>query len=142
MSAAQNKALVARYFDEVLSKGNLDVLDELLVPDYVDHGAFPGQPPGIEGLKQAFFAISSSFPDIVFRIEDLIAEDDKVVARGVLEGTHTGDFMGIPATGRRIHVTGTRVFRVRDGKLVENWSDWDGLGLIQQLGAMPAHASA
>jgi predicted ester cyclase len=89
-------------------------------------------------LKQAYRAFSDAFPDIWFTFEDLIAEGDLVVGRGVIEGTHSGAFLGIPPTHKKIRWTGTRMFRVRNGKVSEGWINFDMLGMLQQLGVAPA----
>lgn len=137
MSLEENKALVSRYVDEV-NKANFDALDELVIPDFVDHDAFPGQEPGHEGLKKAYGMFLSAFPDVYFELQDLIAEGDNVVGRGVISGTHKGEFFGVPPTGKHVTWTGTRLFTVKDGKLTEGWLNLDLLGLMQQLGVVPA----
>src|ERR1700736_143286 len=135
MSTEQNKAVVRRFVEEVINKHNLARIDELFTPDYVNHA--PGLPPGREAEKQLNSASFAAFPDARVTIEDLVAEGDKVVARVSYRGTHTGDFMGIPPTGKQFIVTGAGVFRVADGKIAEQWSNLDMLSLMQQLGAMP-----
>jgi steroid delta-isomerase-like uncharacterized protein len=137
MSLEENSNLVRRYVDGV-NKANFDALDELVIPDFVDHDAFPGQEPGHEGLKKAYAMFLNAFPDVYFDLQDVIAEGDKVVGRGVITGTHRGDFLGVPPTGRSVTWTGTRLFTVKDGKLTEGWLNIDLLSLMQQLGAIPA----
>lgn len=132
-----NRALVTRYVYEV-NMQNYDAFDEFVVEDYLDHDPIPGQQPGREPLKQAYRAFSNAFPDIWFTFEDLIAEGDMVVGRGVIEGTHKGEFLGIPPTNKKIHWTGTRMFRVRNGKVAEGWINFDMLGMLQQLGVIPS----
>src|SRR5262245_43394849 len=105
MSSEENKALTRRFYQEVWNKGNLDAVAELLTSDFVDHAAPPGFAPGREGAKQVFSMYRSAFPDFRLAIEDLIAEDDKVVARWVTQGTHQGELMGIPPTGKLASVT-------------------------------------
>jgi steroid delta-isomerase-like uncharacterized protein len=134
----EKKAIVVRYVEEV-NKQNYNAFDELVVEDYLDHDPIPGQEPGREALKKAYVTFSSAFPDIVFIFEDVFGEDDLVVGRGVIYGTHKGDFLGIPPTNKRIKWTGTRLFRVNDeGKITDGWINLDMLGMLQQLGAFPA----
>lgn len=136
-STDTNKALVRRYIDEV-NRMNLDALDELVAADYVDHNGLPGMPPGREGLKLAYGLFSAAFPDVYFTLEDLVAEGDRVAARGTVRGTHRGDFFGLPATGKQATWTGIHIFRLADGQAVEGWLELDQLSLMQQLGAIPA----
>ena len=132
-----NKALNRRFVEEVINEGNLDAIDELLDPGVVDHAAPPGVPTGREGAKQFFAIVRSAFPDLHHTIEDMIAEGDKVVMRSTWSGTHQGEFMGIPATGRRVRVSAIDISRVADGRIVEHWEQSDALGLMQQLGVIP-----
>jgi steroid delta-isomerase-like uncharacterized protein len=129
-----NKAIFQRMFDEV-AKGNLAVIDELFVTDYVMHDpAWPMEVKGPEGFKQWTGAMFEPFfSDSAFGLEDVIGEGDKVVAHWTWSGTHTGEFMGIPATGRRITLTGVSIHRFADGKFVESWASYDALGMMQQL---------
>jgi steroid delta-isomerase-like uncharacterized protein len=136
-----NKAVVRRYIDEV-NRMNLDALDELVAFNYVDHNALPGMPPGRESLKQAYRLFSQAFPDVYFTLEDLVAEGDRVAARGTVRGTHRGDFFGLPATGKQATWTGIHIFRIADDKAVEGWLELDQLSLMQQLGAIPAAHAA
>ena len=115
----------------------MDRFDDYVDPGFVDHNALPGQRPGIEGLKDAYRMFSSAFSDMWYTFEDLIAERDKVVGRGVIEGRHTGVFMGVQPTNKVIHWTGTRIFRVVDGKITDGWIDLDMLGMLTQLGVIP-----
>ncbi len=132
-----NKALNRRFVEEVINEGNLDAIDELLDPGVVDHAAPPGFPTGREGAKQFAAMMRSAFPDLHLTIEDMIAEGDKVVMRSTWSGTHQGEFMWIPATGRRVTVSAIDISRVADGRMVEHWEQFDALGLMQQLGAVP-----
>ena len=130
-SLDENRAVVTRYIYEV-NMQNYDALDELVDSVFVDHNPIPNQKPGIPGLKDAYRMISDAFPDVWFTFEDLIAENDMVTGRGVIEGTHKGAFMGAePPTGKRLHWAGTRVFRVKNGKVTEIWTNPDWLGLFQ-----------
>jgi len=142
MSTEENRALVQRFYAEVWNKGNLDVVPDLLSSDFVDHAAPPGFPPGLEGAKQVFMMYRGAFPDFRLSVEDVIAEGDKVVTRWVTQGTHQGELMGIPPTGKRATVTGIDMFRVAGGKIAEHWGEFDMLGLMQQLGIAPGPGQA
>ena len=137
MSAAANKALVRRFYEEI-DKGNLDEMDELVAPDYLDHNPppFPDLPPGREGLKQAFRMFQRATPGY-HRIEDQIAEEDRVVTRLTSFGKHEGDLPGAPRTGNDLQMTSITIHRIADGKLVEKWGEKDVLGLLQQIGVIP-----
>ena len=105
MSVEANKALTQRFFDEAINAGNLDLIDELVSADFVEHEGFPGLPTtGPEAPKAALGMFRESFPDLVMSADDLIGEGDKVVVRGTMSGTHTGEFMGIPPTNKRVEV--------------------------------------
>ncbi len=130
------RAIVAKYV-YATNMGNFDAFDEFVVEDYVDHDPVPGQKPGREGLKDAYRAFLAAFPDIWFTFEDLIAQGDLVVGRGVIQGTHKGEFLGVPPSGKVLHWTGTRMFRVKDGKVTEGWINFDVMGLLQQMGVVP-----
>lgn len=136
MSTEQQKAIIRRYHEEVWNKGNVKVVDELVAPDYIIHAPLPTQ--NREALKQFVSMIHTAFPDWHETIEDLIAEGDKVVLRGTIRGTQKGDYMGIPATGKKIAMTAMHMFRVADGKVAEDWGEADSLGMMQQLGVIPA----
>jgi len=140
MSVEGNKALVRRFYEEIDS-GNLDAMDELVAEDYVDHSPPPflGLASGRAGLKQAFEIFWKATPG-QHRIEDQIAEGDKVVTRLTAVGRHEDDLPGIPRTGADLKMTATVVHRIESGKLVEKWSDKDVLGFLQQLGVMPSLA--
>ena len=137
MPADDNKAIDRRYVAEVLNGANLAAIDEIMAPSYVGH--VPGFPPSDrEGDKQLIAMFRGAFPDLRFTIEDQIAEGDRVVHRLSATGTHRGEFMGIPATGRRVTVTGVNINRFAGGQVVEAWGFMDLLGLMQQLGAVPS----
>ncbi len=136
MSVEQNKALDRRYVEEVLDKGNLAVIDEIMAPNYVGH--VPGFPPSDrEGDKQLIAMFRAAFPDLHFTLEDQIGEGDKVVHRLTARGTHKGEFQGIPPTGKQVTVTGININYFVEGKVVESWGIIDMVGLMQQLGVMP-----
>ena len=118
---------------QVLNTGNMEQADEVLASNAVSHEV----PPGLDGWKQYYTDFRTAFPDLRFQIMDTISEGDTVVCRCLMRGTHEGDFMGIPATGKKIHITGVDIARFRDGKAVEHWAYYDELGMMRQLGAIP-----
>ena len=130
--------VMARFGVEVLNNKNLSAIDEIAAEDYVELDPLPGQTPGREGLK-AFLATVSfpAFPDQRWVTDEQIAEGDKVVSRFTMYGTHRGDFMGIPATGRHIAVKGVVIDRIVEGKWKDSRLLMDTLSLLQQLGALP-----
>jgi steroid delta-isomerase-like uncharacterized protein len=132
----ENKALVRRCIEEV-DKGNWAIFDELLVRDYVYHQ--PGRPKPLtrEESEQFMRSVRAAFPDGRVTIEDMIAEGDKVVTRYTSCGTHKGEFMGIPATGKKVALTGIVISRIAKGKIAEEWEEFDALGFMVQLGAIP-----
>jgi predicted ester cyclase len=137
MSAEENKALDRRYVEEALNQGNVDVIDEIMAPEYVGHVA-SSPPMNRKGDKQFIHMLHAAFPDIHFTLEDQIAEGDMVVHRLTAHGTHQGEFNGIPPTGKQATVTAININRFAGGKVVEAWASFDMLGLLQQLGAIPA----
>ena len=139
MSAEENKAAFRRIPEEVLNTGNLDLADELFAADYVEHVPVPpGTPPGLAGFKAFFTAFRAAFPDLHYTVETVLAEGDLTAGHLTVRGTHRGEFMGITPTGKRVSWTETHVGRYANGKLVEHWGNSDDLGLLQQLGAVPA----
>jgi steroid delta-isomerase-like uncharacterized protein len=138
----ENKALSRRFF-EAVSRGDIDWLEEVISPDYVNHDpVFPADTHGIEGVKETMQGYLDAFPDINMKVEDQIAEGDKVFTRWVAEGTHEGELFGVPPSGKRVHVEGMTIDRIEDGKFVETWDNWDALGMMQQMGAIPASQPA
>jgi predicted ester cyclase len=137
MSTESNKQLVRRYYDEVHSGRNYDLIDELVAPNFKEHDPLPGQAEGREGIKQRDQMLAQSL-NIHFTVEDLIAERDMVVVRWRNRGTHIGEFLGIPPTGRDFSIEGINVYRVEDGRLAEGWSVADVFGQMLQLGVIPA----
>jgi steroid delta-isomerase-like uncharacterized protein len=136
----QNKALVRRTFEQIWNRGNVGIIEERFASDYIGHSTTEIRGP--EGGKRFVAAMREAFPDFYYTVEDEIAEGDRVVHRWTARGTHVGPFQGIPPTGKRVTIAGTSVYRVADGKLVEGWTNTDMLGLLQQLGAVPALAQS
>ena len=134
-----NKTVSRRFLEEVWNKGNLAVLNEIITRDHVNSGpgTLPGLPNGPEGSKQLVTVYRNAFPDVHFTIDDQIAEGDKVVTRWSAHGTHQGELVGIPATGKSSTVTGISVDRLVNGKIAESWGIFDQFGMMQQLGVIP-----
>jgi steroid delta-isomerase-like uncharacterized protein len=138
MTVEENKAIVRRMYEEIHNKGNMATADELVASNFIDHNPpGPGIPPGPEGIKQIFGMLRSAFPDFHTTVEDMIAEGDRVVARLTITGTHKGEFMGIPPTGKQVSMEVIDITRLAQGKAVERWGQGDMLGLMQQLGVIP-----
>jgi steroid delta-isomerase-like uncharacterized protein len=137
VSIEENKALIRRFYDEVVNAGRLELVDELAAPDLIDHEELPGFAGGREGVKQFFATMRTAFPDLRMDVQDIIAEGDKVVARATIRGTHQGEFMGIVPTGKAISVSGIDIVRFSGGKVAEHWGVTDGAAMMQQLGAVP-----
>jgi steroid delta-isomerase-like uncharacterized protein len=131
-----NKTVARRILEEVIDGKDLDLADELIAEDVHDHCATPGSTPGREGWKEWVRGIHASYPDWRHTIEDIIAEGDKVVVRQTAMGTHRGTFHGIEPTGKLVRERGIDVMRIRDGKMVEHWGEYDWFGLFTQLGAI------
>src|SRR5215210_4717337 len=140
----ENKAVVRRFFEELLSADNLAVADELLSPGFRFYFAGSPVPMDLEHYKEFLVARRAAFPDRRFVVEDMIAEGDKVSARFTMRGTHNGEFRGIAPSGREVTMTGIDMIRLADGKMVEDRVEVDQLGMMQQLGviALPQHTEA
>jgi steroid delta-isomerase-like uncharacterized protein len=129
-----NKAVVRRFIDEIFLKGDFSAVDELLTEDFAPHTWGP-MPPGRDGLKQAIERVSKGISDPSMTIDDVVAEGDRVAVRLTSSATHTGEFMGMPASGRRYEIGEIHIFRLRDGRVSEHWHQADFLGMMKQLGA-------
>jgi steroid delta-isomerase-like uncharacterized protein len=139
MSIEQNKALVRQMVEEIFNRGNISRADEFLSPEFVEHEELPpGMPQGREGVKQLTTMMRNAFPDFKATIEDIIAEGDQVVIRMTWSGTQKGEFMGVPPTGKSVSFGVLDIIRVAGGKFVEHWGQMDNMGMMQQLGAIPA----
>jgi steroid delta-isomerase-like uncharacterized protein len=139
MSAEENKAISRRFQEgmaDAVHTGNFDALSETAHSDAALDT--PGMPATIEGMKQALPAFRTAFPDMRLTLGEMIADGDTVAYRATWTATHSGDFMGIPATGKRVTITGTYIDQIVNGKIARHEGDWDQLGLLQQLGALPA----
>jgi steroid delta-isomerase-like uncharacterized protein len=135
----KNARSSTRIIEEVFGAGKYDVAEELIAPDAIGHDpALPAPTIGPAGLIEAARAYRDAFPDLRLTAEQAIAEGDYVAVRWTARGTHRGELFGIPATGKEATVTGISIDRWANGKIAESWANWDTLGLLQQLGAVPA----
>lgn len=132
------KRMIERIPLEVLNKGDFDLLDELVATDFVEHSPQPGVPPTREGFKQTLVGLKTAFPDLLYTIDDSIESGDRIVHRVTASGTMKGDFMGIPATGKRATWSEIHIGRVANGRLAEHWALFDQLGMLVQLGIVQA----
>lgn len=137
MTTAENKKVVAAFVEEVINQGRLGRADDLVAVDFVELDPLPGQQQGREGLKDVIGGMRAAFPDLHWVLDEVVAEDDKVVSRFTWTGTHRATFLGIPSTGRKVTVKGVVIDRLADGKMADSRILMDSLGLMQQLGAMP-----
>lgn len=138
MNIEEGKAFVREVTMELFDKGNLEVADKAFAQDYIGHDPASPQPiRGPEGVKRDISMYRKAFPDLHCAIEDVIGEGDRIVTRFKMTGTHKGELMGIPPTGRRAEVTGISISRLSGDKIVEDWTNWDAMGLMQQLGVSP-----
>ena len=138
MAVEENKALARRAVEELFNRGNLEAADELFAPHYILHDpASPEEVRGPEGFKRFVGIFRTAFPDLHVTIEEQIAEGDMMVTRYTVRGTHTGELMGLPPSGKRVTVVGVGVSRASGGKFVETWDHYDALGLMRQIGVVP-----
>ncbi len=136
----QNKALIRRWFEEVWNNGRAELIDQLRAPDAVAIGLSEGKSEsrGDAAFKTFYSNMRGTLPDLHIAIEDMVAEGDKVVARFTVDGTHQGDALGVPPTGRRVSISGMVMARIADGKIAHAWNCLDQLALLKQLGALSA----
>ncbi|MFB3765623.1 MAG: ester cyclase [Methanotrichaceae archaeon] len=137
MSIEENKAIVRRFFEEGPSKGNMKAANELLSPNFSLHTPLPSA-PGIQGINDIVITCRVAFEHLNVTVEDMVAEGDKVAARFTARGIHKGGFMNLPPTGKPITMTGIEIFRIENGKIAELWGEANLLGLMAQLGIIPA----
>jgi steroid delta-isomerase-like uncharacterized protein len=136
MTPEANKSVVTRFIDEVFLGGDFEAVDELCSDDFTAHTWGPG-PTGVAELKAAIERVNAGLSDATMRVDDMVAEDDRVVVRLTASATQTGPFMGIQATGKRYEIGEIHWFRLQDGRIAEHWHQADFLGMLRQLGAMP-----
>lgn len=133
-----NKAIVRRFYEEVMNRGNASLLDEIVTPDFTDHGeALFGSPQGRDTLKHGITASRVVFGDLSVQLHDVIAGDDLVGVRGTMRCIQQGEFLGVSPSGNELTWNGLAVFRVVDGKITERWFNSDSLSIVQQLGLVP-----
>jgi steroid delta-isomerase-like uncharacterized protein len=132
-----NATIVRRFADEVITQGDMDVATQFVWDDVVEQVPFPGQGPGLEGLKDLLRAMRTAFPDLIFSIQEQISESDKVASRFEWTGTHQAEFLGVPATGRQVRVWGMVMDRLEEGRIKDTRIIMDTLGLMMQLGVFP-----
>ncbi len=138
----ENKQFMRHFIDEAINRKNLEAIDGLVLPDFIEHVPLPGQGPGRDGLKQAILGFLTAFPDIRWTTDEQVAEGDTVVSRFTWTGTQRGAFLGIPPTNRRVTVWGVVIDVIRQGQFAESRILMDTLGLMQQLGVVPGSERA
>jgi steroid delta-isomerase-like uncharacterized protein len=137
--SAGNKALIRRLYEEVWNHRKFEVINEIISPSHALQAPnVSGSAVGPEAYKRQVTLFLAGYPDLRFTIEDTVAENDKVVACWTFSGTHKGDFMGVPPTNKKISVDGMTIHHIANGKIMDSYSNWDALGMMQQLGAVPA----
>jgi steroid delta-isomerase-like uncharacterized protein len=136
-----NATIVRRFVDDVITQGNIEAAAQYVWEDVIEQVPLPGQGPGLDGLKDILRAMRAGFPDIVFSIQEQVAERDKVASRFEWTGTHRGEFLGIPATGRTVRVWGMVIDRLEDGRIKDTRILMDTFGLLGQLGVLPSPAT-
>jgi steroid delta-isomerase-like uncharacterized protein len=137
MTTADNRKVIAACVEDVINRGQLDRINDLVVEDFVELDPLPGQQQGREGLKAIVAQIRAAFPDIHWVIDEVIAEGDKVASRFTWSGTHRGEFLRIPPTGKTIQVKGVVIDRLAAGKMADSRILMDNFAMLQQLGAIP-----
>jgi len=136
-TARNNQKIIESYFKEVWNKGKLDLLDNLITADYINHSpSTPNPPPGPEGLKPIIAEMRRGIPDLNYEIKDLVVTREKAVARVLMTGTHTGELWGIKPTGKKIHVNQINIEHFRNGRIAEHWRVTEELNLMKQLGVV------
>jgi len=134
----ENKAVARRAFEEHFNTGNFDLAQEIFAADYVNHDpSLPRSGSGPEAANQAVRLYREAFPDAQITVEDQVAEGDKVATRWSARGTHQGELLGVGPTGNQVQITGISISRIEDGRIAEDWIDYDALGMMQQIGAIP-----
>jgi steroid delta-isomerase-like uncharacterized protein len=135
---ADYKEMAERWYGEVMSEGKAEVIDELCSPDWLDHNPLPGTTPDFAGLKDFVTQIRAAFPDLQVTADEMVGEGDRLAVRSTLRGTHQGDFMGIPATGKKVEVSNYDFVRFENDLAVERWGAIDSAALMEQIGMAPA----
>ena len=135
---ADYKEMAQRWYGEVMSEGKTEVIDELCSPDWLDHDPLPGTTPDFAGLKDFVTQIRAAFPDLQVTADERIGEGDRLAVRSTMRGTHEGDFMGIPGSGKKVEVSNYDFVRFENDQAAEHWGVLDSAALMEQLGMAPA----
>jgi steroid delta-isomerase-like uncharacterized protein len=138
MTDANDNIEIIRRFERAFREGDQGTIDELCDRGLVDHNPAPDHEPTLAGFKQKVAAFKATFPDIGEDLQDIVASGDAVATRWVVTGSQQQEFMGIAATGQPIRVEGMNFYRLKDGRVTDIWTQFDGVGMMQQLGAIPA----
>ena len=138
---AEGVDLIRRFYEEVLSNGNTEVIGDLVTDDVVDHEPFPGQPDGIEGVRQFAAMMAAAFSDVKATLGPSLESGDLASAQVTITGRHTGEFMGVPASDKQFEIEAIDLIRIEDGKCAEHWGVTDNMALMQQIGAIPEPAA-
>ncbi len=138
MSSDENKSIVVRIFDEIANKKKVDLIDKLFATNYVYHESSGKDICGPGGFKNMISITHSAFPGYHIKAEDMVAEGEKVACRFTANGNHQGELMGIPPTGNTFTITGIVIYRIVGGKVIEQWENFDTLGMLQQIGVLPS----
>lgn len=133
---SDNKAIVER-FEHAFAANDAVAIDELCDPGLVDHNPVPGHPPTLDGFKSAIAGYKAAFPDLTVDLGEVAADGDTVATRWMVAGTHEGEMMGIPPTGKQITVEGMNFYHLRDGRITDVWTQFDAVAMLEQLGVMP-----
>ena len=141
MSTQDLKSTLLRYLDGLWNQHNLAVIDEMILPDFVDHSLPVGSPQGPEGARQFAQAYLTGFPDCHIVFHEIVREGDTLVVRWTATGTHTGDLAGIPPSGKKMNLPGLTLWRFKDGKFIESWNIFNQFILLQQIGVLPVPAA-
>jgi steroid delta-isomerase-like uncharacterized protein len=139
---AEGVDLIQRFYDEVLCQGDVEKVGDFVADDVIDHEPFPGQPEGIEGVRQFVGIMSAAFSDLKTTVGPSLESGDMASAEVTITGRHTGEFMGVPATDKSFEITSIDIVRFEDGKCAEHWGVTDNMALMQQIGAIPEPAQA
>ena len=135
MSIEENRIIIERYYNEAWNAGKLEILDEIIDPNYINHSpGIPNTARGPAGLKPIISALRFGFPDLGFEIDDMVITEDKVAVRCTMHGTHLGDLFGMPPTGKKVNVNQMQIEYIKNGKIVEHWRQSDDMGMMRQLG--------
>jgi steroid delta-isomerase-like uncharacterized protein len=132
------KEIAAKFTDEMWTRSNMAIADEILHPDFTDHDPVQGQGPGLEGFRQMVISFKSAFPDLNVKNEDVMEDEQlsKLILRWTAQGTHQGEFMQIPPTNKKVSLRGIDILQVENGKIAERWGEFDALGMLAQLGVI------